>query len=59
VPRSGVAAEEHAVSIRSYFRDELLLMLDRAGFADVIVRGDYTDNEPTADNEFLVYIARR
>lgn len=54
-----VATEEHAISIRSYFRDELLLMLDRAGFADVIVRGDYTDNEPTADNEFLVYIARR
>jgi SAM-dependent methyltransferase len=54
-----VAAEEHALSIRMYFRDELLLMLDRAGFTEVIVRGDYTDNEPTADNEFLVYIAKR
>jgi SAM-dependent methyltransferase len=54
-----VAAEEHAISIRSYFRDELLLMLDRAGFTDVVVRGDYTDDEPTADNKFLVFIARR
>jgi SAM-dependent methyltransferase len=53
-----VAAEEHALSMRAYFRDELLLMLDRAGFRDVVVRGDYTDAEPTADNEFLVYIAR-
>lgn len=53
-----VAADEHAISMRSYFRDELLLMLDRAGFADVVVRGDYTDAEPTADNEFLVYIAK-
>jgi SAM-dependent methyltransferase len=53
-----VAAEEHLLSMRAYFRDELLLMLDLAGFGDVVVRGDYTDAEPTADNEFLVYIAR-
>jgi SAM-dependent methyltransferase len=53
-----VAAEEHVLSMRAYFRDELLLMLERAGFGDVVVRGDYTDAEPTADNEFLVYIAR-
>ncbi len=59
--RDGVldAQEEHRISIRSYFRDELLLMLDRAGFADVVVRGDYTDDEPTADNEFLVFVARK
>ena len=43
--------------MRAYFRDELLLMLDRAGFEDVVVRGDYTDAEPTADNDFLVFIA--
>jgi len=53
------AQEEHRISIRSYFRDELLLMLDRAGFADVVVRGDYTDDEPTADTEFLVFVARK
>jgi SAM-dependent methyltransferase len=52
-----VAAEEYLLSMRAYFRDELLLMLDRAGFKDVVVRGDYTDAEPTADNEFLVFIA--
>jgi SAM-dependent methyltransferase len=53
-----VAEEEHALSMRLYLRDELLLMLDRAGFADVVVRGDYTDAEPTADHAFLTYIAR-
>ena len=42
-----------------YFRDELLLMLDRAGFAELEVRGDYTDEQATADHEFLVYIASR
>jgi len=54
-----LATDEHAISMRLYFRDELLLMLDRAGFVDVAVRGDYTDAEPTADSEFLVYIARK
>ena len=53
-----VATEEHALSMRSYFRDELLLMLERAGFYDIDVRGDYSDDAPTADHEFLVYIAR-
>jgi SAM-dependent methyltransferase len=53
-----VAAEERALAMRMYFRDELLLMLDRAGFRRVDVRGGYADEQPTADHEFLVYIAR-
>jgi SAM-dependent methyltransferase len=53
-----VAAEEHSISIRGYLRDELLLMLDRAGFRDVDVRGDYTDDRPTPEHEFLVFHAR-
>jgi SAM-dependent methyltransferase len=53
-----VAVEEHALSMRGYFRDELLLMLGRAGFGHVDVRGGYADEQPTADHEFLVYIAR-
>jgi SAM-dependent methyltransferase len=53
-----IAAEEHMLSMRMYFRDELLLMLERAGFDRVDVRGGYADEQPTADHEFLVYIAR-
>jgi hypothetical protein len=41
-----------------YFRDELVLMLERAGFDRVDVRGGYADEQPTADHEFLVYVAR-
>jgi SAM-dependent methyltransferase len=54
-----VVAEEHALSLRFYFRDELLLMLERAGFESVRVEAGYTGAEPTADDDFLVYIARR
>jgi SAM-dependent methyltransferase len=53
-----VAEEEHPISLRAYFRDELLSMLDRAGFRDVEVRGGYDDAAPTADHDFLVFVAR-
>jgi len=53
-----VAVEEHALSMRGYFRDELLLMLERAGFAEVEVHGDYTSEPPSVDHQFLAYVAR-
>lgn len=37
----------------------LVLMLERAGFVDVEVRGEYDDVEPTADDHFLVLLGRR
>jgi len=54
-----VAEEEHRLTMTSYFRDELVLMLERAGFVDVEVRGEYNDAEPSPVDEFLVYVARR
>ena len=54
-----IASEEHMISCRCYFRDELVLMLERAGFGDVVVRGEYNDAEPTADDDFLVFVATR
>ena len=53
-----VASEERPLSMRMYFRDELLLMLDRAGFASVDTRGGYAGEDATGDHDFLVYIAR-
>jgi SAM-dependent methyltransferase len=53
-----VATEEHTLSMRSYFRDELVLMLECAGFHDIDVRGGYSSDEPTADHEFLVLSAQ-
>ena len=52
------AEEDHRLSINLYFRNELFLMLQRAGFADVVVQGDHNDAEATADDEFLVFVAR-
>ena len=34
-------------------------MLERAGFRDVEVRAGYTGAEPTVEDDFLVFIARK
>jgi SAM-dependent methyltransferase len=54
-----VASELHTLTMRGYFKDELLLMLEHAGFRDVAVSADYTEEEPTANSRFLVYRALR
>jgi SAM-dependent methyltransferase len=54
-----VADEQHVLTMRSYFRDEIVLMLERAGFSGVEVRGQYDDRPPSPDDDFLVYLARR
>ena len=54
-----VAEERHQLTANLYFCGELVMMLDRAGFTSVEVRGEYNDLEPTADDDFLVYVATR
>jgi SAM-dependent methyltransferase len=52
-----VAEEKHGLSLRFYFREELLLMLERAGFGSVRVEAGYTGAEPTPNDDFLVFVA--
>jgi SAM-dependent methyltransferase len=54
-----VEEEEHLLTTTFYFKDEIVLMLERAGFVDVAVLGQHNDEPPTADDDFLVYVARR
>jgi hypothetical protein len=42
-----------------YFTHELVSLLELAGFTDVMLRGDYTDEEPGADTDFVVFIATK
>ena len=51
--------EDHLLNIGLYFRNELLLMLERAEFTNVIVQGDHNDSEATSDDDFLVFVARK
>jgi SAM-dependent methyltransferase len=53
------ADEQHTLKMSLYFKDEIVLMLGSAGFVDVQVRGAYRDEEPSAADEFVVFVARR
>ncbi len=52
------AEEDHVLNIGLYFKNELLLMLERAGFG-VVVEGDHNDAEATSDDDFIVFIAKK
>ena len=58
--RDGVfrAEEDHELSIRLYFGNELLLLLRQAGFANVVVEGDHNGRQATSDDDFLVFVAK-
>jgi len=53
------AQEDRLLEENLYFRNEILLMLAHAGFADVSVRAGYSAREPRADDTMLVFIALR
>lgn len=52
-----VAEERSRLTVNLYFCGELVMMLERAGFTQVQVRGEYNDLPPTADDAFLLYLA--
>lgn len=54
-----IGQETHRLTTNLYFRGEVVMMLERAGFPGVEVRGEYNDLPPTADDRFLVYLATR
>lgn len=59
--RDGVleAQETHRLDARCYFAHELRLLLEHAGFHDIVVHGDHVEADPTPDDEFVVFVARK
>ncbi|HLF75803.1 MAG TPA: class I SAM-dependent methyltransferase [Anaerolineales bacterium] len=54
-----VAEEEYLLYENLYFYHELRQMLEQAGFEIEAVRGEYGDSEAAADDEIVVFIARK
>jgi SAM-dependent methyltransferase len=52
-----VASEEYALRGNTYLKQELLLMLEVAGFREIAVYGDYTDEPANVDSYELVFVA--
>jgi SAM-dependent methyltransferase len=59
--RDGELVEEdvHVLKMTVYFTHEVQYMLEAAGFLDVETTADYTDDPPTRDTEFVVFVARK
>jgi SAM-dependent methyltransferase len=54
-----VKEEAHDLHENLYFAQEILLMLDDAGFRDVLVESGYTGQPATAEDGMVVFVARR
>jgi len=54
-----VREETHVLHLGFYFKHELLRMLERAGFVDVVVHGDHREEAPTSESDFFVFVARK
>lgn len=59
--RDGELVEEevHTQRYEEYGMNELLLLLELAGFDDVRICGDYRDEPATADHRNVVFVARK
>jgi SAM-dependent methyltransferase len=57
--RDGELIEEevHTQKVEDYSKNELVLMLERSGFSETKIVGDYSDEPATADHKVLVFLA--
>jgi len=54
-----VAYQEDTMHGEIYLKNEIVLMLQVAGFRQITVRGDYTDGRVTQENRELVFTAQK
>jgi SAM-dependent methyltransferase len=59
--QNGKLIEEqvHTQHYEEYGKNELVLVLERAGFGDIQIFGDYSDEPATSDHKDLVFLARK
>ena len=59
--RSGelIKEEKHTLHISFFFKNELLLMLERAGFTDIVAHGDHREEAPTKESDFVIFVAKK
>lgn len=59
--RDGSVVKEESYVLRSclYFAQEVVSMLDHAGFRDVVIEGSYSGMPATGDDGNVIFVARR
>ncbi len=51
--------EFHTQKVEDYSKNELVIMLENAGFNELQINGDYSNEPATADNKNLIFVARK
>jgi ubiquinone/menaquinone biosynthesis C-methylase UbiE len=54
-----IESELHTMTLRWYFKYEMIMMLEQAGFRDIFIYGNYTESAATALSSETVYGAKR
>lgn len=54
-----IADQEYTLYENLYFYNELLIMIEQVGFKIEAVEGDYKETEVSADNNFMIFTARK
>jgi SAM-dependent methyltransferase len=54
-----VKEEEYSLKENLYFAQEVLLLLEEAGFRDIVVEGGYTGRPATPDDGMVAFVAKR
>ena len=54
-----VTDETYTLTSNYYFRNEMRMLLEKAGFTVEAEKGDWTDADATADHNGIVYFARK
>ena len=54
-----IMQESYTLIERLYFRNEILGMLDNAGFRDVQVLADYKEEPASADSGILIFVTQK
>jgi SAM-dependent methyltransferase len=57
--RQLVADDTRTLTSNYYFRNEMHMLLEKAGFTVEAEKGDWTDADATADHDVIVYFARK
>lgn len=57
VDGAAVASEEYTLRGNMYFKNEVMLMLELAGFDEITVQGDYSTEQATSEHQELVFTA--
>jgi SAM-dependent methyltransferase len=54
-----VADDTHVLSLNFYFRNEMRILLEKAGFKIEAEKGDWTDTDASAEHDVIVFFAKK